>query len=364
MATVDYHLATPADEADLRALLRSNAMHDWVDMVLTREPDFFASSQLFGHEQTIIARARSTGQAVGLCTCTRHMVHCNGQATELPYLGGLRIAPAWRHRLPIVRRGFAAVRQLCAPPSVPPGPLPLCYTALNDMVTLALPAARGQQHGLWQPLTDAACSTDTEANQPGAMHTPAPCLPKLDLSTLCDWYNTQASRYQFAPVLTPNWVRQHSASNSSQAPVRFYIVQRHGRLQACMALWDQRTCRQARALHYRWPLGPLLPTYNAWARWAKRPPLPHVGDALAHSFMAFFACDTDMESALIPLIEDALALAATPVLSLGLYAQHPALARLLARFKPWCYRTRIYAVSDAPSLPLDGRMAQPEVAIL
>lgn len=399
MAAVDYQLASATDEADLRALLRNNAMRDWVDMTLTREPDFFAGSQIFGCEQTIIARERSSRQAVGLCTCTRHTVHCNGQPTELPYLGALRIAPAWRHRLPIVRQGFAAVRQLFAPP---PARLPLCYTviashnqparrlleaglpglprytALNEMVTLALPTARGQRHDLWQPLADAPdggaaphdvcqpCHPASGNNGTGIKHTPQHTLhaQSLSLSNLCDWHNAQASRYQFAPVLTPNWVRQHSARNSSQPAIRFYTVQRHGRLAACMALWDQRACRQARALHYRWPLGPLLPVYNAWAHWAKRPPLPRMGDALAHSFMAFFACETDTPSTLIPLIEDALALSTTPVLSLGLHAQHPALAHLQAHFKPWCYRTLVYAVSDATSLPLDDRVAQPEVAIL
>ena len=75
-----------------------------------------------------------------------------------------------------------------------------------------------------------------------------------------------------------------------------------------------------------------------------------------------------MEDKLIALVEDALALAATPLVTLGLHAWHPQLPRLQARFKPWCYRTRLYAVSDAAShadtLPLDGRVAQPEVAIL
>lgn len=391
MAAVDYHLATPADEADLRALLRNNAMRDWVDLALTREPDFFAASHLFGHEQTIIARERgnssTSGQAVGLCTYTRHAVHCNGQASTLPYLGALRIAPAWRHRLRIVRQGFAAVRQLCAPPSNPAAPLPLCYTAiashnqparrlleaglpglprytaLNEMVTLALPAARGQKHGLWQPLL---ANVPNGVSNGSTQRTCAAAAPGPSLFGLCDWYNAQASRYQFAPVLTPDWLHQHSQHKQhvSQPPLRFYTVQQQGHLRACMALWDQRACRQARALHYRWPLGPLLPAYNAWARWAKRPPLPRLGDALAHSFMAFFACEADAPGVLIPLIEDALTLAATPVLSLGLHAQHPALAQLQAHFKPWCYRTRVYAVSDTHPLPLDGRLAQPEVAIL
>ena len=106
--SVNYQLATPADEADLRALLLDNAMPGWVSMALTREPNYFAGSHLFGAEQTIIAREQISHQPVGMCTYTHQPVHCNGQPTELGYLGGLRIAPAWRQRLRIVRQGFAA----------------------------------------------------------------------------------------------------------------------------------------------------------------------------------------------------------------------------------------------------------------
>lgn len=357
MTAVHYRLATPTDDADLRALLRENAMPGWIHMALTREPDFFAGSQLFGTEQAIIAREQTAHQAVGMCTYARQPVHCNGQSAELGYLGGLRIAHAWRQRLRIVRQGFEAVRNLCDQP-----PAPLCYTAiatdnlparrlleahirglprytaLNDMVTMVLPAARGKHHGLWQALDK------RDAASHRALH------------TLCNWHNAQACAYQFSPVLQADWVRNSAAT--------FYTVTRQGRLLACMALWDQRTCRQARALHYRWPLGWARPIHNAWARLAKRPALPRAGEALAHSFMAFWAYAPEMESAIIPLVEDALALAPTPLVTLGLHAQHPQLQCLQNRFKPWCYRTRLYAVSYADTLPLDGRTAQPEVAVL
>ena len=364
--SVNYQLATPADEADLRTLLLDNAMPGWVSIALTREPNYFAGSRLFGTEQTIIAREQMSRQPVGMCTYTRQPVHCNGQPAELGYLGGLRIAPAWRQRLRIVRQGFAAVRDLCDQPPAPlwytaiavdnhparrlleahmPG-LPR-YTALNDMVTMLLPATRGKRHRLWQAL-------DTNDR---TSHT--------TLAALCNWYNAQACAYQFAPVLQAEWLRAWLQNSHTT----FYTVTQNDRLLACMALWDQRACRQARALHYRWPLGLLRPAHNAWAHLTKRPALPRTGEALAHSFMAFLAYAPEMDDKILALVEDALALAATPLVTLGLHARHPQLPQLQARFKPWCYHTRLYTVSDAAShadtpLPLDGRVAQPEVAIL
>ena len=72
--SVNYQLATPADEADLRALLLDNAMPGWVSMALTREPNYFAGSRLFGTEQTIIAREQMSRQPVGVRASSRTVV--------------------------------------------------------------------------------------------------------------------------------------------------------------------------------------------------------------------------------------------------------------------------------------------------
>ena len=101
------------------------------------------------------------------------------------------------------------------------------------------------------------------------------------------------------------------------------------------------------------------------ARLMRRVELPQMGRAFNHSFMAFFACARDVGlPQVLALVEDALARCATPVLTLGLQAQHPYLPALLRHFKPLHYRTRIYAVHFEEPPALDGRMAQPEVATL
>jgi hypothetical protein len=344
-----YALATDHDDAVLRALLRDNAMPSWVTMTVAREPSFFAGANRFGREWAVIAR--QDGSPVGMYTCSEQHVHLNGAPTELGYMGALRVKPSYRNRLRILRDGYASVRAF-SPPRVPQ----LWYTAVasenlvarrileanlrgmprywatNELVTMALPSARGHRRFLWRQA------------QPD------------ELGRLCSFYNRHANQYQFSPVLTPEIAAKTGAS--------FFVVAQHGELKACMALWNQQSYKQVVACAYRRPLGLLLPIYNAYARLARKITLPRVGRALDMTHLAFLAVSPPLDQEAEALIEDALAISPTTVLTLGLHAQHPWLASLIRACRPATYRTRIYAVNFDESVTLDGRPAQPEVAVL
>lgn len=357
---ITYALARAEDEALLRQLLRENAMPGWVTMALAREPDFFAGSGHFGDEQAIIARdigphggqgGDQDDRAVGMCTSAEHRVHLNGVETRLGYLGALRVSRAYRHKLRVLQGGFAAVRALYPEDESPlwytvvaeentvarrvleanlPG-MP-CYRLTNPLVTLAFSSARGRRRQLWRPAKED------------------------DLVALCHFYNEQAARFQFSPVLTPERVR-HTGAN-------FHVVEQDKTIVACMALWNQQPYKQVMAQAYRQPLEALLPVYNAYARLSRRMMLPPVGRALDLSYLAFFATDPHLAPECEALVEDALGLAATGAVSLALHGQHPGLERLIRQLKPVIYRSGIYTVNFGTPPPLDGRPAQPEVAVL
>jgi hypothetical protein len=344
-----YVLATEQDDAVLRALLRDNAMPSWVSMTVTREPSFFAGCNRFGQDWAVIAR--QDGSPVGMYTCSEQQVHLNGAATELGYIGALRVNPSYRHRLRILRDGYASIRTL-SPPQLPQ----LWYTAVasenlvarrlleanlrgmprywssNELVTMAFPRARSQRRFLWRPVLSG------------------------ELGKLCSFYNERAAQYQFSPVLTPEIAARTGAS--------FFAIEQNGVLKACMALWNQQSYKQVVACAYRRPLNWLLPLYNTYARLARRVSLPRVGQALDMSNLAFLAVSPSLDREIESLIEDALAISPTTVLTLGLHAQHPWLATLIKSCRPATYRTNIYGVSFDESTPLDGRPAQPEVAVL
>lgn len=344
-----YALATSRDDAVMRALLRDNPMPSWVSMASTREPSFFAGMGRFGRDWAVVARQGN--EAVGMYACSDQPVHVNGLETELGYLGGLRVAPQYRHRLRILRDGYASIRSLSprrdpelwytaiATENAPARRLLEAnlrgmprYRALNDMATLALPKARGRKHGLWRPV-----AAD-------------------EMEDVCRFYNRQVRRYQFSPVLTPE--------RAGRTGAVFHVVAGKDGPRAVMALWNQQPYKQVMACAYRQPLGMLLPLYNLYARLTRQVPLPPIGQALDQTYLAFLAVAPELECDASALIEDALAICPTAVLTLGLHAAHAWLDCLIRSFRPATYRTRIYAVDFGETAELDGRPAQPEVALL
>ena len=347
---IHYTLATPGDDPCLCALLREHPMQGWVRMSLTRDPSFFAGCDHFGSEWAMLAR--DGDRPVGLYTCAAHPVHLDGNASELGYLGGLRIVRTHRNRLSAVRAGYASIRKLHPPPAsgiwysaIAADNRPArrllearlrgmpIYTPINEFVTLALPAARARHHGLWQ------------------------AVPEAGLEALCHFYNVQARRYQFSPVLTPERALRTGA--------RFYAVSAGGKIAACMAIWNQMSYKQVCVHGYHRLLHTVLPLYNLLARLTRRVRLPAPGQTLEQSYLAFFAVDTpEQGSAPGALIEDALSLCGTQVLTLGLHAAHPWLAQLQGSFRPVQYRSCIYRVSFEEAGSLRACPAQPEVALL
>ncbi len=344
-----YELATDQDDTELRALLRDNAMPSWATMTVNREPSFFVGANRFGRDWAVIARQE--GSPVGMYACSEQNVHLNGAPCELGYLGALRINPSHRNRLRILRDGFASVRAF----SVTRSPQ-LWYTAIasenqvarrvleanirgmprywakNELVSMAIPRERGLRRSMWREV------------RPDEM------------ARLCSFYNQHARQYQFSPVLTTAIAASTGAS--------FFVVERHGEFAACMALWNQQPYKQVVASAYRQPLNALLPVYNAYARLTKRVLLPRVGQALDLTHLAFLAVAPPLGGEVAALIEDALTISPTTVLTLGLHAGHPWLASLIRAYRPTTYRTWIYAVNFEDSVTLDDRPAQPELAVL
>lgn len=359
-------LATPADDALLRALLRDHGLPTWVEMVLAREPDFFAAhARLPGTHWAVLAEDESapTAEPVGLYTAAVLDLHVDGRAERLGYLGGLRVRPGQRHRIRHLRAGYDSIEPLAPAPRSLPWWLSVVsadnhaarrlleaglrglprYHPLGDYLTLALPAARGRRAG------------------PGGQSLWRPAEPR-DVPALLACHNAQAARRQCAPVLDAETVARIGLA-------RWRVHERAGRIAGMAALWDQRPFRQVLARRYRPPLGALIPAWNLWARLARRVPLPRAGEALAQSYLAYLALTPDSPSAAQPdaatLLADLLTHCPTPVAALGLPAGHALLAAL-APLKPLRYPARLYAVSwDATPPALQaGLPIHPEVALL
>ena len=325
-----FRVATEADDALLRAMLRENGMPTWVEMTMEREPSYFAGKNIYGRDWAVIAEDK--GDVIGMYSASVMPVHLDGRTTRLGYLGGLRVNPQHRRRIRYLREGYASIGHF-APETVPwwftvvaaendgarrllergvPGLPP--YHPRGDYVTFALPVSRGKRRGLWRRAT---------------------------AEEIVPIYNQAAANFQFSPVLDESIARRLDWFRAGDAVA---------------ALWDQRAFKQIVARRYRRPA--LVPFYNAYARIARRIPLPREGRALDQTFIAFLSMPPDYA-----LLQDLLSHCTTPAASVGVHAKSP-LIPVIERFKPVRYPARIYAVTFNGAPPDSSLPAQPEAALL
>jgi hypothetical protein len=314
-----FRLATPGDDATVRALLRETAMPSWADMAIEREPA--------SYDWAVIAE--EDGDVVGVYIASVLPAHVDGRPQRLGYLGGLRVRPEHRRRIRHLREGYASV------PALAREAVPWWFTTIGadnaparrlleagvrglpayhfrgEYVTYALPTSRGKRRGIWRRGADVAL------------------------------HNKLAAQFQCSPVLSDD-----------DLACDFFVCDG-----GTAALWDQRAFKRIVAARYRTPS--LIPLYNAYARLFRRVPLPREGAALDHTFIAFFA----MESPSVEAIEDLLSHCTTKVATIGMHAENP-LRAIVERFRPMSMRSRVYAVNFDGATPPNGRPFQPEAALL
>jgi hypothetical protein len=183
-----------------------------------------------------------------------------------------------------------------------------------------------------------------------------------DMPEILELLHCGNRQYQFAPVWKAGELR----------PENFRLVRASDEtLEACAAIWDQRSLKQAVVRGYSKRLRWSRPLINAAARLLSRPRLPRVGEPVPNAFVSHLAADPDKPELAAWLIE-ALSRSAAALnigwLALGFDARDPRLQYLRKALRPREYTSRLYAVhwGDGAELAagLDERLLAPEVALL
>jgi len=365
---IEFSLATEADDADIRRLLRENPMGGQISLSLEREPDYFTEARHSRAEhQTIVARDRGRVICVGSCSFRQRFV--NGEPRRVGYLGGLRLDARLGGRFDILRRGYRFFHELQrASPAdfyfttiaadnerarqflergLPGMPR---YEYLNDFVTMLVPVPHSRRR--------------EEADWPGSWSPPPHVVGYEAIAALLEKHS---SRYQLAP---------HWRADELQAldplglrPDDFRVVHGEGEPVACAALWDQRSFKQTVIRAYAAPLAWARPWINLAARLWGRPGLPKPGSTLAHATVSHLAAPPNRPETIASLLLSLFPLArSTGIewLTLGFAAADPRLAALRGRFAAREYRSRLYSVRwpDLPGEVLDDRLPCPEIALL
>jgi hypothetical protein len=361
-----FAVAGREDDADIRALLRENALGGWVRLSLEREPDAFAAD--FGLSRShafIIARDRNTGEAVGVCERSVRDAFVDGEVRRLPYLGSLRVAPAYRHRVRVLRGGFKAVRSLLHDPSDLPFAL-TSITAENETARRVLcaglpglPAYRpiGELVAFAiRPRIDAP-PPGVEAARPG------------DLPAIAALLQRNYRRFQFAPVWRASDLERLVAAGGLRTD-DFLIVRRGLGVSACLAVWNQTMVKQTIIRDYAPWLRRLRPFVNFAARLTSMPRLPACGSGLRQAYLSHIAVEGDDVATFRSLLRAGLSLArrrGSEVVLTGFTTNHP-FAAVLQRQHATKYRTLLHLVHWPDSHPaivaMPPRIPHPEIAVM
>lgn len=358
---IAFEHAGPHHEADIRTLLRDVALGGRWSIALAREPDGFAGPHLPGERQDfILARDTGSGEAIGLCERVVRPAYIGGRIVDLPYLGALRIAPSHRHRLSILRGGFAAVRQHCEASQDFP-------VALTSITSDNSPARRVLTAGLrgfptYAPLADYATLALRPAKAP---HDPDIARSEAqDLEEIAAFLRERLSHRDAAPVWTAEALAKLGGA-------RFLVLREAGRITGAVSVWDQRESRQT-----------ILLDAPSWAKAIRRPVnllgsaigyprLPQVGQALDQVFLSHLATQDDCERRAIRLVRTGLGeirrlRAGSAVV--GLPVAHPWREAIRSSFRTIEYRTSLFGVywpgNEKYVEQIDAERLFPEVGLL
>jgi hypothetical protein len=361
MSRYRFELATPADDADLCAVLAATPTDGRIAVTFRRDPSWFAGAVVDGRFRQVVAcRDLDTGRVIAFACRSVRDVYVNGRPAAVGYLSGLRVLPGHRNR-GLLARGYARVRGLHAD-----GRAPFYLTTIAAGNRTALEVLTSGRAGL-------------PAYHPAGMyHTIAIPIPRRmgparagrsfirtarmeDLPAILDFLTAEGPRRQFFPWLLMDDLLSPDGAMRELALDRFLLAERAGRIIGMLAGWDQHADRRSEVHSYRGWLRWARPAYNVWSWVHGRPGLPRPGGALRYLVAALPVIAGD-DAGVFTALLDALRIRAAggpwSHLLLGLHDADP-LLRAARRYAAAEYVTYVFLVcwadGEAARQALDGR---------
>ena len=362
---IHISLATPADDASIRGLLRREPLPGRIAISYEREPDFSIVCDATGENTTVLVAADvETGATVGVACRSEREVFVNSAPMRLGYLGQLRIDSRYRGRW-LVSRGYSLLKRLHDRDPLP-GYLAAVTTGNREADGILVEKPR-KFFPAFHPIADydtLALSVRRSVCASGI----ASATPD-DIPEIAGFLRTEGPRRQFFPV----WTEARLIALISRLGLRIEDVQiarRNGSIAGLMGLWDQSAYKQTVVRSYSGWLRLAAPLYNAGAPWLQRRPLPKPGEKIRNGYAAFVCIAHDDATVFGDLLTATLQRAATrglDYLLLGLDARDPLLAAAHAR-PHILYRSRLY-LAEWPEgghlhAQLDRRPTYVEIATL
>jgi hypothetical protein len=358
-------LATPADDAHIRGLLRREPVPGRIAISYEREPDFSRGCDATGENATVlVARDLDTGVMAGVACRSEREVYVNAAPTRLGYLGQLRIDRRYRGRW-LVSRGFSMLKQLHDR-----DPLPgyLAAVTVDNREAEGILVRKGRKvFPAFHPVAS-YCTLALPVRRASSVSGVASATAD-DIPEIVRFLQTSGSRRQFFPV----WSEARLNSLTTRLGLCIEDVQiarRSGRIAGLIGLWDQSAYKQDVVRSYSGWIRLAVPLYNASAPWLRRPRLPKAGERIRSGYAVFICIEQDAPSVFGDLLAATLHRAAARGLDyvlMGLDERDPLFRT--ARERPHIpYRSRLF-LAEWPEgghlhAQLDRRPSYVEIATL
>ena len=367
-AGVRFELARREDDPEIRRLLRENPMMGEVSVTLERDPDSFLAEAIEGDvHHTVVAREVESGRLVAVGSVSVRDAYVNGEVTRLGYLSKLRVDRAYRGRASIVTGGYAFFRALH--PSLG------CRLYLTSIFVDNRPARRLLERGLPGMPTYKPLETFETLLMPVARRVWKPCCKRVRtaqsrLDEVANCLARNGQRFKFSPVWTEQDLRSPERVRGLN-PDDFVYATPAGDIKGCLAVWDQRSYKQAVVRGYGKSLSRWRPLINLAGPLVGVPPLPAVGERMEIGYVSHLAVDDDDQSEFEALLRCAHISAryrGLHWLAVGFASRHPLLAVAKRLFRHRVSVATLYAVhwedGAEAAAQLDGRIPHYEVALL
>lgn len=248
--TYSFRLATAADDAPLRALLREVSMPGAMALTSPREPDFFRAERLGNLASQVIVCSGEDGRLAGFGIRAMREAYVDGEVRRVAYLSTLRSYPHVRHGR-LLARAYAYLRALDAA-----DPVAASVTTIYDDNAIARAILTSGRAGL--PGYHALGGLRTYAiglrRSRRATHASA-SAGAIGADALAAALNRHNAAWPFAP----HWRAEDFADAPGRCEgLRLADVRvRCGRggVRASLGTWDVSSLRQNVVARYAWPLG-------------------------------------------------------------------------------------------------------------
>ena len=370
MPNLAFDLATEADDAGLRRLLRENPMQGSISLSFEREPNYFDASFVEGpFHQTLVARETDTGEIIGVGNRAVRPMFVNGNVQQIGYMSQLRIHPKYGQGLYLARglaQGFRLYHDLHADKRAP--------FYLMSVIDDNFAAKRLLTSGLPEyPHAQKYARMATFAIYPMRRKRDLPLPRSLQLVRGSDQYangiveclHRNGARKQFSPCWTPNTLFAFNLS-----PSDFFIVLDRKCVVGCLACWDQNAFKQTVVRGYSGSLARWRKLINLLSRVGAVPYLPEPNTLLRYSYASHLAIDNDDPSVFAALLRSLYNYNIERGYSyfmLGLAESNPIRA-VVEAYRPLRYISQIYRIGWEDGFDalhkVDARIPGMEIALL